>query len=101
MTIIYFSAILKMFQERTERKDSNMNKTYISITITYFCDGPDVHYYQNDGIHPVVTSRNKLTANEANVLMWKLVKRGGENSYRTNMFNPHLHTRKVEFYGYL
>lgn len=81
-----------------------MNKTYISISITHYSTkhlAPDVHYYRNDGIHPVTSTWDKLTVNEANQLMWELVKLGGENSFHSNRFNNAISERKVTFWGYL
>ena len=81
-----------------------MNQTFLSITITYYgigCLPPEVHYYRDDGIHPVVSTRNKLTVNEANLLMWELVKLGAKNSYAANMFNNAISERHVTFYGEL
>lgn len=81
-----------------------MDKTYISISITYYPTkriAPDIHYYRHDGNHPVTSTWNKLTVTEANLLMWELVKLGGENSYRANMFNNAISERKVTFWGRL
>jgi hypothetical protein len=39
-------------------------RTYINITITYYTRKgmePDVHYYRNDGVHPITSTFNKLT----------------------------------------
>lgn len=81
-----------------------MEKTYISITITYYSSAknikPDVHYYRNDGKN-VTTSWNKLTVNEANKLMWELIKLGGKNSYQTNMYRNTVCEREVTFWGFL
>lgn len=82
----------------------NMEKTYLSITITYYSTkriAPDVHYYRNDGVHPVTSTWNKLTVTEANRLMWKLVKLGAKNVYVANMFNNAISERRVTFWGYL
>jgi len=79
-------------------------KTYLSITITHYSSkriAPDVHYYRNDGIHPITSTDNKLTVDEANLLMWELVKLGGENSYKANSFNNAISERRVTFYGEL
>ena len=81
-----------------------MEKTYISITITHYNSTkvnlkPAVHYYLNDGVNPPVSEFNKLTAEEANVLMWKLVKQGGSNTTETNWFDPSICTRRVMFWG--
>ena len=81
-----------------------MEKTYLSISITYYNTKilkPEVHYYRNDGIHPVVSTWDKLTVNEANQLMWELVKLGAKNSYTANMFNNTISERKVTFWGFL
>lgn len=82
----------------------NMNKTYLSISITYYSTrrlAPEVHYFRNDGIHPVVSTWDKLTVAEANQLMWELVKMGGKNTYSSNMFNNAISERRVVFYGQL
>ena len=91
-----------MFQERTERKETNMKKTYLSITITYPNHGtaPDIHYYRDDGEN-VTSTRDKLTVAEANQLMWELVKLGGKNTYRANMFDNAISERRVTFWGKL
>jgi len=81
-----------------------MNKTYISISITYYstkCITPDIHYYSDDGIHPVTSTWNKLTVSEANKLMWELVKLGAKNSYTANMFDNGISERRVTFWGFL
>lgn len=82
----------------------NMNKTYISISITYYSThriAPDIHYYRNDGIHPATSTWNKLTVSEASRMMWELVKLGGESSYTSNMFDNAISERKVTFWGRL
>lgn len=81
-----------------------MNKTFISISITYYGThriAPDIHYYRNDGIHPAVSTFDKLTVAEANQLMWELVKLGGKNEYTSNRYNNAICTRKVSFWGRL
>ena len=81
-----------------------MEKTYLSISITYYNTKvlkPEVHYYRNDGIHPVVSTWDKLTVNEANKLMWELVKLGAKNIYTANMFNNAISERRVTFWGHL
>ena len=83
-----------------------MEKTYISVAITYYNSTkvyiqPDVRYYRNDGVHPVVSTVNKLTVDEANQLMWELVKLGAENSYISNVFNNAISERRVTFWGFL
>lgn len=79
-------------------------KTYLSITITHYNTkriAPDVHYYRNDGIHPVTSTFNKLTVAEANRLMWELVKLGAKNTFKSNMFNNAISERCVIFWGQL
>jgi len=81
-----------------------MNKTYLSITITHYPKGvlaPDVHYYRNDGVHPAVSTFNKLSVAEANVMMWELVKLGGKNTYKANRFDTAICERRVTFWGTL
>ena len=93
-----------MFQERTERKETNMEKTYLSISITHYNSQvlpPEVHYYRSDGIHPAISTYDKLTVAEANQLMWELVKLGAKNTYTSNMFNNAISERCVTFFGIL
>lgn len=81
-----------------------MNKTYVSISITYYSNHylkPEVQYYRNDGMHPVVFTIDELTADEANLLMWKLVKLGGTNTYKANKYNTAICERTVTFWGEL
>lgn len=81
-----------------------MEKTYLSISITYYNTKrikPEVHYYRNDGVHPVTSTWDKLTVDEANQLMWELVKLGAKNSYRSNMYNNAISERRVTFWGFL
>ena len=83
-----------------------MEKTYLSITITHYNSTkidmkPRVYYYRNDGVNPAISTWNKLTVDEANQLMWELVKLGGENSYTANMFNNAISERNVTFWGFL
>ena len=83
-----------------------MEKTYLSISITYYNSTkvniePEVHYYRSDGAHPATSTFNKLTVDEANQLMWELVKLGAENSYTANMFNNAISERRVTFWGIL
>ena len=76
----------------------------MSISITYYRTRslkPDVHYYRNDGIHPATSTWNKLTVDEANQLMWELVKLGAKNSYAANMFDNAICERRVVFWGQL
>lgn len=79
------------------------NKTYLSISITYYSHilPPEVYYYRNDGIHPITSTFNKLTVEEANQLMWELVKLGAKNTYRSNPFNSSISERRVTFWGIL
>lgn len=82
----------------------NMNKTYVSISIIYYGTKniePDVHYYRNDGVHPITSTFNELPIDEANLLMWKLVKLGGTNTYQTNRYNHAISERTVTFWGEL
>ena len=82
----------------------NMKETYVSITVTHYSNRnmkPEVHYYQNDGVNPVVFTVDELTAEEANTLMWKLVKLGGHNSFRANRYNNAICERNVTFIGEL
>ena len=81
-----------------------MGKTYLSITISYYSTkriAPEVHYYRNDGVRPAISTWNKLTVDEANLLMWELVKLGAKNSYTANMFNNAISERRVAFWGQL
>ena len=81
-----------------------MNKTYISITITYWNGStlaPSVHYYRNDGVHPYVSTFDKLTVDEANQLMWTLVKLGGKNAYTSNWYDNTICSSNVTYWGEL
>jgi len=81
-----------------------MEKTYLSISITYYNTKilePEVHYYRDDGVHPRVSAWDKLTVDEANKLMWELVKLGAKNTYTANMFNNAISERRVTFWGIL
>lgn len=81
-----------------------MNKTYLSISITYYSTKrikPDVHYYRDDGVHSPVSTWDKLTVDEANKLMWELVKLGAENTYTANMYNNAISERRITFWGEL
>jgi len=77
-----------------------MNQTYIAITIIYGTGKPMVNYYRNDGKQPF-SSWDKLTVDEANILMWELIKLGGENSYESNWFDSKIYHRRVTFWGQL
>ena len=84
----------------------NMEKTYMSITITYYNSTkvnmkPEVHYFRDDGVHPRVSTWDKLTVDEANKLMWELIKLGAKNTYTANRFNNAICERRVTFYGIL
>ena len=90
----------------TERKETNMKKTYLHIGITYYNSykvdiKPEVHYYLNDGVNPAISTFNELTVDEANKLMWKLVKLGAKNTFKLNWFNSAICTREVTFLGQL
>ena len=79
-----------------------MKNVYISISITYFdtkAIAPQVHYYRNDYEHNPISQFNKLSVDEANRMMWELVRIGGKNSYVSNWFNNGISTRQVSFYG--
>ena len=81
-----------------------MEKTYLSITITHYNTKalkPEIHYYRDDGIHPTISTWDKLTVDEANQLMWELVKLGAKNTYIANMFNNAISERRVTFWGFL
>ena len=81
-----------------------MNQTYISITITYYDSRfmrPEVHYYRSTGLGPAISTWDKLTVDEANKLMWELVKLGGTNRFFSNEYNNKINYREVTFYGIL
>lgn len=81
-----------------------MKKTYLSISITYYSTKqikPEVHYYRDDGVHPRVSTYDKLTVDEANKLMWELVKLGAKNYYSANQFHSAISERRVTFWGFL
>lgn len=79
-------------------------KTYLSISIVHYSNHyiePDVHYYRDDGVHPVTSTFNELPVDEANQLMWKLIKLGAKNAYSANMINNAISERRVTFWGEL
>lgn len=77
-------------------------KTYIVLSITYYRHmEPEVHCYRHDDDQPASSSWNKLTVHEANLEMWKLVKRGGKNEYSANIFDSALSERRVTYWGEL
>lgn len=81
-----------------------MEKTYLSIGITYYSNkhsAPSISYYRHKGNDPAIFTVNKLTVDEANRLMWELVKLGGKNHYESNMFKNSICTREVTFWGVL
>lgn len=81
-----------------------MNKTYVSISIIYYSASnlePDVYYYRNDGVHPSTSTFNELSVDEANLLMWKLVKLGGTNTYQANRYDNTISERTATFWGEL
>jgi hypothetical protein len=81
-----------------------MNNTYINIRITYYSHKyitPTVCYYRADHKSKPVFTHNKLTVDEANQLMWELVKLGGKNRYSSNPYRAGISTREVSFYGQL
>lgn len=80
-----------------------MNKTYVSITITYYSHpriAPDVHYYFDNGVDPRI-SRWDMSVEEANRRMWELVGMGSKNEYRSNPYNNAISERHVAFWGQL
>lgn len=79
-------------------------KTYLSISIVHYSNrriAPDVHYYKDDGVHPTTSTFNELSTDEANKLMWELVKLGAKNAYSANMLNNAISERRVTFWGEL
>lgn len=78
-----------------------MEKTYISITITYYnskCNiAPSVMYYCSDEKLP----KPRLQLEDANRLTWELVKMGGTNTYRSNIYDNAISERIVTFWGFL
>jgi hypothetical protein len=83
-----------------------MEKTYLSIVITYYNSTrsdmkPEVHYFRDDGVHPAISTFNKLSVDEANLLMWELVKLGAKNTFRSNIFNNAISERRITFWGVL
>jgi len=83
-----------------------MEKTYLSISITYYNSTkvyikPEVIYYRNDGVHPAIFTRNKMTTAEANLLMWELIRLGGKNSYSVNQYDNTICYRNVTYWGKL
>ena len=75
-------------------------KTYISIIITYYSSQKsDVYYHRHRSGEADTFTHNKLTPIEANRLMWELVKLGGKNHYRSNIFDNAISSREVYYYG--
>lgn len=75
-------------------------KDYTNITITYYAHHyiePEVHYYHSDGVTTPVSSYD-MDINTANKLMWELVKAGGKNSFRSNIFNNAISYREVKIW---
>ena len=73
-------------------------KTFISITITFYPNlEPATHYYYNDGITEI--ARHDMSVEAAELEMWKLVKRGGTNTFRSNPYNNSISYREVTFLG--
>lgn len=79
-------------------------KTYLSISITYYGGkypiAPTVHYFRAKGDYHIST-QDKLTVDEANRMMWELVRIGGKNTYESNSYDSAICTRKVTFWGRL
>ena len=97
------SMVIYNCSKGTERKETNMEKTYIRISITYHSTHfpPETYYYLNDGVHVPTIIMDKLTVDQTNRLMWELIRIGGKNNYRSNIFNNAISTREVTFYGFL
>jgi hypothetical protein len=75
-------------------------KIYESVSITYYPNRivePKVFHYLNDGATEV--KDHHMSVEEANLLMWKLVKLGGKNHYESNMFNNGISMRYVCYFG--
>lgn len=83
----------------------NMGKTFVNINITYYNTlgnlPPEVHYYYNDGVNPATSTWDELTVDEANRMMWELVKMGGTNTFKSNPYCSAICTREVAFWGFL
>ena len=77
--------------------------TYICINITYYRNGStSTYFYRHELDTPEAETRfDELSANEANKLMWELIKLGGKNEYYSNMFNNAISYRRVTYYGEL
>lgn len=74
-----------------------MKKTFIDITITFYGHHfiePEVHYHYSDGVTTPVDTYD-MDIDTARKLMWELVKEGGKNSYRSNMYNNSISYREV------
>ena len=75
--------------------------TYITVSITHFSHSKTthVHYYCSTvGQAPVYTF-NEMKPDEANKLMWKLIKKGGKNEYYPNPYDNTISIRSVVYYG--
>lgn len=76
-----------------------MEKTYISITVTYYPGiAPDAYYYKNDGIN---TEFCKLDLEAACVRMRELLSLGAHSESSINPYNKAIVTQEVIFFDYL
>lgn len=76
-----------------------MEKTYISITVTYYPGiAPDAYYYKNDGIN---TEFCKLDLEAACARMSELLNMGAQSEDSINPYNKAITTQKVTFFDYL
>lgn len=76
-----------------------MEKTYVSITITYYPGiAPDAFYYKNDGVN---TEFYKLDLDTACARMGELLNTGAQSEHSINPYNKAITTQKVTFFDYL
>ena len=72
--------------------------TFISISITFYPNmAPVTHYYYDDGTTKIV--RHDMSVKDAELEMWKLVKRGGTNTFYSNPYDNSISDREVTFWG--
>lgn len=75
-------------------------KVFESVSITYYPNriiAPRVYHHYNDGTAEI--KDHNMSVDEANILMWKLVKKGARNYYESNMFNNGICMRYVAYFG--
>lgn len=75
-------------------------KTYISVTVIYYRHmKPETHCYRHTDGQEASSIWNEMSVQEANLLMWKLIKLGGKNEYSANIFDNAISERRVTYWG--